>query len=440
MQETRDSVVRLLSVLSAIYRRPIFFFFFYESHGFYGFVDSIEPMGGGRIAVQLDAIASDVFDSDGGKSKSEKGLGFLRIVSTADALQKMLADFESISIGDWIEVVTTPDLSARGPWVWSLQLREDRFVGDERTGRPTRGKVIGLRRLSRASQPIDPQPLGAAQSAQLAIGSSLKKRYSLAEMPCIVPPGRLNRDLRRFGRAWATAEAVAHDVGQASFNVISPQHTRGPLLFFDVGQPIWFHLHNAPSNFAPPSRPGGFVILSHWDTDHYAYGRQNSAFHKKCWIAPAQTSVGPNAETFARQLADDGKLILVGAGKSSRHRRGARIIRCNGHSINGSGLALHLKTFGRNILLAGDADYHEIPSIGGVRLSGLQVPHHGGGMSPLSVVPTASERPARAVVSCGLPNRYGHPNDVNLKAHESAEWNIAQTASANGIPRGERPF
>ena len=395
-------------------------------------------MGGGRIAVQLDAIASQVFDSDDGRTGSEEGLGFLRIVSTAAVLQGMLNDDEPLSVGDWVEIEISPDKAVPGPWAWSLQLRENRFIGDERTGRPARGKVVAIRRLARASQPIDPKPLGASLPAARVRGSSLKRRYSLVGVAPIVTPADVNALLRQDGRAWGASQAYALDVGQASFNIVLPRLRSAPALIFDAGQPIWFHLHNFPAGFAPPAAANVIVVLSHWDTDHYAYGRQNTSLHDKLWIAPAQTSVGPNAEAFARQLSNTGNLLLVGRGRSSRHRRGVRVIRCSGKSVNGSGLALHLKSVGRDILLTGDADYHEIPSMQGVRLSGLQIPHHGGRLDPDAVIPAALSTPARAIASCGVPNRYGHPNVATIAGHVTSGWNVSQTADAPGIPRGAR--
>jgi hypothetical protein len=229
---------------------------------------------------------------------------------------------------------------------------------------------------------------------------------------------------------------MALDVGQASFNVIAPGLKPGPTLYFDVGQPIWFHLHNAPAGFSPPCPDQGVVVLSHWDTDHYAYGRQDPRFHNYIWFAPAQASVGPNANAFAKQLHELNKLHLVGTGKSPRHRRGVRLIRCKGTTINGSGLALHLRTMGRNVLFTGDAEYHEIPSMNGVGLGGVQIPHHGGKMAGV-VIPTGVA-PSRAVVSCGRPNRYGHPNNDTIQDHLGANWNVAVTADMPDVPRGSK--
>lgn len=337
-------------------------------------------MGRKRIAVQLDAVAAKIFDIGGDHLSSEEGLGFLRIVSTPTILQDMLGEAEpSLGVGDWVKLTVSSNLKKAGPRVWSLQLRNDQFVGGGEGGLPTRGKLIQISRLATASQPVPPHPLGASVPATLTKGSALKNRYSLLNVAPTIAPAALNGCLRQWSRIWALSKPIARDVGQANFNVIYPHSMRpGPTLYFDVGQPIWFHLHNLPPAFFAHCPKDSMIILSHWDTDHYAYGRQHPEFHELQWIAPAQASVGPNAHTFARKLRNLGRLQLVETGRSSRHRRGARIIRCSGSSMNGSGLALHLRTLGRNVLFTGDADYDEIPSMRGVRLSGLQYHIMGG--------------------------------------------------------------
>ncbi len=395
-------------------------------------------MSGNRIAVHFDSVAVEAFSKASDLSGSEMGLGFIRIVSTPAVLQKMIGEDDAISAGDWMEVRLTPDLSHPGPWAWTLQLLDNRFVGDALTRSPTRAKLISIIRLSQASQPRDPQSLGAAIPSTRIIGRELKRRYSLANIHSPISPGAANSRLRLWSRAWGASQVLVLDVGQASFNVISPSIPSFPTLYFDVGAPIWLHIHSIPSSFSPPQDSGGFVILSHWDSDHYAYGRQNPEFHEKTWFAPAQTSVGPNAYNFALYLYRRNRLRLVGKGFSTRPRRGARIIRCSGNSINGSGLSLHLRTLGREILLTGDADYNEIPGMGGIELSGLLVPHHGGKLAPFSVVPKAQANAARAVVSCGLPNRYGHPDVNTLRAHLDAGWNVSVTAGFGSSPRGPR--
>lgn len=395
-------------------------------------------MRGDWIAVQFDAVARKVFeDNDERRSRSEEGLGFIRVVSTPAALQRLMKEEDPLSVGDWFELDVSPDMTKAGPNVWSLQLQGSRFVGLGGIGQPPRGKLITLRRLSRGFEDFAPKPLGAMVSPQVQTTERLRKRCTLVGLAPEISPPLANLILQSFGRAWRLSTAFALDVGQASFNLIQPRDPMGPNLYFDVGQPIWFHLHTVPANFNPPLDKNGIVILSHWDTDHYAFGRQHASFHDNVWMAPLQTEVGPNAEAFARQLGNN--LLLVGSGKSSRHRRGARIIKCSAKSMNGSGLALHLRTMGRDILLTGDADYHEIPGIHRLRLNGLQIPHHGGRLSA-AAVPMAVGNAPRAVASCGLPNRYGHPHANTIALHEAANWDVTTTAAMPGIPRGTKLY
>lgn len=396
-------------------------------------------MKGDWIAIQLDSVAAEVFDHDEAASPKDVGLGFLRIVSTRAAIQRAMDSGEPLEVGDWVEAYVDP-MALEGARVWSLQLQGGRLVGGGPDGRPSKGRLVSLRRLAPASQPIDPRPLGGGVPVLRAKGSALKERFNLLNIATPHPPAAVNAHLRLRNRFWGVGRPWAYDVGQASFNAVLPPVEGDPVLYFDVGQPIWFHLHNAPSGFSPPYSEQGTVVLSHWDTDHYAYGRQNAGFHAMNWFAPAQSSVGPNAHAFARHLHGLKRLILVGPGRSSHHRRGARIIRCGGSSVNGSGLALHLRSRGRNVLLTGDAAYHEIPSMRGVRLEGVQLPHHGGRLVPTAVVPTGSGPSPRAVISCGLPNRYGHPDTGTISDHVAAGWRVEITAGSARSPRGPRPL
>lgn len=405
-------------------------------------------MRGDRIAVQLDVVTIEDFDQHQTDGLPTKELGFLRIVSTSKRLRHLLneeAPFGDdtpqvdapIGVGDWVKIKIKPGRSLTGPLVWVLELVEGQLRGGDGSLNPTEGRVAHLRRLSRGTDPLGPSDLGSAVTNAVSKARKLKRKYSLLNIMSPRSPAEVNHRLKRWGRIWQRSEAWALDVGQASFNVIHPVQGRGPSVFFDVGRPIWTHLHTLPPGFAPPKFRRGFVILSHWDSDHYAYGLDRS-LDDKFWFAPAQRSVGPTANSLALRLRALGRLWLVGTGKSARHRRGIRLVRCGGTTINGSGLALHLRALGRDLLLTGDADYDLIPSMSGVRLSGLQIPHHGGKLSPTSIIPLGHGQQARAVVSYGEPNRYGHPNDQTFLDHDAANWNVSFTAPRPGVPRGKR--
>jgi glyoxylase-like metal-dependent hydrolase (beta-lactamase superfamily II) len=393
-------------------------------------------MKGDRVAVHIDSVAARAFDSSAAIA-DEKAFGFLRIVSTASRLQELLGDDEPIAVGDWLEI-ETQEMERQRPLVWGLQLQDQQLIGSGPGGIPARSRVSHLRRLLRAGDSTPPQDLSSAITPSLRKGSRLKHRFNLANIAPAISPGEINLHLRSYARILRNSLAVVHDVGQASFCTIKSRDSDVAVIF-DAGEPIWLHIQSRPRNFRPILPEHTLVVLSHWDTDHYAYGLQKSAVLQAChWIAPAQHAIGPNAYRFAGTLNRAGKLTLVRPGRSSRHRRGIRIIYCNGRSTNGSGLALHLKTCNRNILFTGDADYYEIPSLRSLYFDGLQIPHHGGPMSPNSVVPPARNNACRAVASCGIPNRYGHPNSQTITSHTTASWAVETTATLNGRARGDR--
>lgn len=398
--------------------------------------------------MQLDVVTIEDFDQNETSALPTKELGFLRVVSTSKRLgylfnEEAPPDDDTpqvnapIGVGDWVKIKIKLGRSLTGPRVWILELHDGQLRGSDGSGYPTEGRVVHLRRLSRGADALGASDLGSAVTNAISKAKKLKRKYSLLNIVAPQSPAQVNHYLRRWGRIWQRSRAWALDVGQASFNVILAAQGRGPSVFFDVGRPIWFHLHNLPPGFTPPKFKCGFVILSHWDSDHYAYGLDGT-LDDKFWFAPAQTSVGPTANSLAQRLHALGRLCLVGRGKSARHQRGIRLVRCSGTTINGSGLALHQRALGRDLLLTGDADYDLIPSMTGVRLSGLQIPHHGGKMSATSIIPLGHGQHARAVVSYGEPNRYNHPNDQTLLDHDTANWSVSFTADRAGVPRGKR--
>lgn len=419
----------------------IFFFFFFfpgEPVRFYAMVDSVEAMGGPMVAIHLDAVLADYFDdrADVQDAAPEKALALLRIVSTHRRLGEFMEDESPLRPGDWVEIALTEDEG--GSRVWVLGMENDVYRGpDDRFPRvPGRARVVSLVRLPTLDEGPEPRSVGAAavpgMLARRRKGTRLKETFDLRRLGVLTPPALVNNVLR--GRLLAGATATALDVGQAAFCTVSVGGR--PLLYFDVGKPLWYHIHNLPKGFTPPVNPSAWVILSHWDYDHFAYGRESAAFRRMLWIAPAQR-VGPGAHRFASHLWTAKRLILVGQGGSSRIRRGARIIRCTGRDNNGSGLALHLVGRHREVLLTGDADYGVIPGISRP-LGGVTVPHHGSGAVPHAPVPPAAGVGARAVVSYGSPNRYGHPASAVVADHQAAGWTVSSTAGGGAGPRGDR--
>ena len=415
-----------------------FFFFITPSRKFYGFVDGIEEMGGGRIAVQFDAVDAEAFEKHSDATYPDEALGYIRIVSTRGNLRRLMASREDIVAGDWVELeLSLPQTG--GTRAWMLRLEGDRYRGrDDR--RPERRTLISLRMISRGTDGPSPRPLSSGVPTPPDQALRLRRTHSLAPLAADESSSAARILLANRLHRVRIKNLAALDVGQASFNAMFLNENTDSFVFFDVGKPLWFNIHSFPKRFHINASNNSIVILSHWDTDHYLYGRENANFHKAIWIAPAQSSVGPNAYKFAVKLVNDHQLHLISRGFSCRLEGGSslNIIRCNGNNINNSGLALRLQLPGNDVLLTGDCDYSHIPGINRMRLTALQVPHHGG-RQPAGSQPF-SHPPSKAVASVGIPNRYNHPNQVELAALAANGWNVVTTAASDTQPRGPKSY
>lgn len=397
-------------------------------------VEAVEAMGGGRLAIQFDGVDANYFDEalDQVGAPPEETLALLRLVTTPRRLARLLGETTPLLPGDWVSL-TLSDLG-EGPPIWSLGLRngqlgtatEDR----EFTPMPRRRRLASLMRLPRADRKA-PQPLSSSVPSELAdafeLSTRLRSNFDLNLSPEITTPNYVNYWFRTFFKNRTKSLIVeAHHVGQASFNVLHCSINLDPLVYFDVGRPIWINIFDFPKRFSPPIHKNAVVIISHWDTDHFAYGMQNAAFRNLQWVAPCQI-IGPLAFRFASLLLSSGNLTLIGQGHTNRQRHGLRVIRCAGSDINNGGIALHVKTKVREILLVGDAKYECVPGISKMQLSSVQLSHHGGRMGSSSIVPNPADTPGTAIVSYGLKNRYGHPNSLTIKKHKSVGWTVLST-------------
>jgi hypothetical protein len=84
---------------------------------------------------------------------------------------------------------------------------------------------------------------------------------------------------------------TALDVGQAACVAFSDGSQ--PLGYFDVGAPMFFNRRSFPKQLDHRPASEGFVILSHWDFDHFALALQYPELKNLKWCAPDQP-VGPN--------------------------------------------------------------------------------------------------------------------------------------------------
>lgn len=222
------------------------------------------------------------------------------------------------------------------------------------------------------------------------------------------------------------------DVGQASCSAIYDSKDR-LVGYFDVGAPLGFHKKTFPASFhTGMSSDTDFVVLSHWDYDHYslALSHMRGLLSKK-WFAPLQ-DVGPGAKHLQKLLG--GNLVYLRgreytfSGSIKIHGLGSRKNR------NQGGYVMRVPVEGGAVLLPGDADYCLMASCMTSGLVGLCVTHHGG--EGAGKPPKAVGSHAKAVISSGMGNRYKHPSQQVIDSLREEGWDVRRT-DGDGGKRGD---
>jgi hypothetical protein len=225
---------------------------------------------------------------------------------------------------------------------------------------------------------------------------------------------------------------VGLDVGQGTAIGLTDTHN-DIRLYFDLGGGVY---RNAPTRPNPlrfcwvvADAP---IVLSHWDSDHWAGEITDPPAGTKTWIAPRQKITTKHIAFANRILAAGGKLLIWGSTPTSisLSLAGAQTLelsRCTGTSRNGSGIAAVVRdsALGSQWLLMGDAGYHELRAMP-TAPSVVVVPHHGADMGSKSVPPASPGGYVRLIYSFGPGNRHGrsplqHPTPSAVRAHSA--WN-----------------
>jgi len=228
---------------------------------------------------------------------------------------------------------------------------------------------------------------------------------------------------------------VGYDVGQgAAIGLLDTNENA--LLFFDLGAGAYGNTKTRPNPLRFCWRKKAPVILSHWDTDHWAGETTDPLAAQATWIAPRQRKLGPTHHAFAgRILVSGGTLLIWGAaaGTMRTHTLAAgqklTLARCTGTSRNGSGIAglVELSSTGQAWLLTGDAGYHELGLSLPKQMSTVVVPHHGADMGPKSIAPVRPAGYTKLVYTFGPGNTHGrtkvsHPTSAAVTHHAGQGW------------------
>ncbi|WP_422001154.1 hypothetical protein [Reyranella sp.] len=249
-------------------------------------------------------------------------------------------------------------------------------------------------------------------------------------------PDATDDDIENALRSSAAADYLAvYDIGQGSANGLL-DGSREPRLYFDLGCGVYRNAHTTPTPLRYCWSADPPIVLSHWDSDHWAGANKDTNALGRTWIAPRQ-KIGPIHSGFANGILQAGGRILVwgptGAATITVGGSGrpVSISRCTGSGRNGSGLAVTVEDTHTNQgwLLTGDAGYHELRQPPAANLSAVVVPHHGADMGSRSQPPSPGAAAAyqRLLYSFGDGNRHGktgvqHPTANAVNVHHAAGW------------------
>ncbi|MCJ8174780.1 hypothetical protein MRS45_01560 [Pseudomonas viridiflava] len=383
----------------------------------YGFIEALtypDPKENnlGRVNLVLDSMRVEAFRPDVRLEDAADDLLIVRILSTIKRLEARFP--ESIwEEGSWIEFELQD--SPGDPPAWYLS------AGDDYSGRVVRTNITNAIRLGG-------RPFSANTLEQKLIEFC---RYS--------DTNHVHQTLGKRHRRNALHGPFVRvvDVGQASFSAIhSSKRISSPILgYFDVGEPLFFHHKTFPSVFREQKMvpASGFVVLSHWDFDHYSLAVSKlPQLRNLAWYAPDQ-SVGPNAARLQALLGTN--LTLLSA-PFFAVRSGIELWKGTGASSNrnDSGYAMRITRAGGPVLLSGDLPYSMLPVGIGNQFSAIVVTHHGGAFT--GPPPAPLTQGGVAAVSYGIPNRYHHPNAPAIGHHQSAGWSI-QPTNTSAKKRGD---
>lgn len=374
----------------------------------YGFVEAVthpdpKESNRGRVNLVLDSLRVEAFCSGVSVEQTTDDLLIVRVLSTIKRLEARFPE-SKWEEGSWIEFQLQD--SPGDPPAWYLSAENDY------SGPVVRTNITNAARLTGS-------PFSANTLEQKLVEFCRSSDAAHVQQPLGMRP-------RRNALHGPFVRVV--DVGQASFSAIhTAKQSSSPILgYFDVGGPLFFHHKTFPSVFREQKMvpPSGFVVLSHWDFDHYSLAVSKlPKLRNLAWYAPDQP-VGPNAARLQALLGTNLTLLstpFFGVRSGIELWKGTGAI----SNRNDSGYAMRITRAGGPVLLSGDLPYSMLPAGIGNQFSAIVVTHHGGAFTGPPPAPLA--KGAVAAVSYGIPNRYHHPNALAIGFHQSAGWSIQPT-------------
>jgi competence protein ComEC len=368
-----------------------------------------------RYSLMLDGVDADFFDGQADVDEiPPKNLALMRIVTTERRLIELTGREELPQEGEWLQLVLSGK-PGDGPPIWLYSAENDYAA---------RAKVY-VSSLEYRGSDAGPAPVGAAVVPAAQAGKRLRQRFDLSQLK-LSQRSAASRELAQFTQF---DRCIVQDVGQANLCRLESDATDA-VVFVDIGEPAPFHFKTMPKKQAHAVPKAGLVIITHWDWDHVAAGKElrsgASPYAALKWIAPAQV-IGPNAyERIARPQHNRNRLLLLPGSSRPLNGGALNLLFGSGTDQNNAGIAVIAKLGHRQIFLPGDAciSTAALPVTG--PFDGVVVSHHGAASGGTAPTP-ASGAMLVAAVSVGKGNRYGHPDKATLAAYRQNGWQVVQT-------------
>lgn len=280
--------------------------------------------------------------------------------------------------------------------------------------------------------PVD-RPLRSIRGASRADANRLGAAMSCSTLPpaTVSSVGRALPDLTD-----QPFTAMVLDVGQGNWNlVVANNETQ---LSFDAGGPSLGYAGTWPSGFSSfPTVPTFPIVLSHWDTDHWAGAVEFPELQRHVWIVPKPVGLSPVNVVFLATLLSLGTVLVYPDHAAPITFGPIELAKANGKSKNESGLTLTLRRNQQAMLFPADAGYGNLDSRPAT-LTSVVIPHHGG-RSPKSTpatIPICDGAAAgRAVMSCSDIDRYPRLRTAAWTLHRAWTTTLkTETRAAPGVP------
>ncbi|NUN06641.1 MAG: hypothetical protein HUU57_12875 [Bdellovibrio sp.] len=254
------------------------------------------------------------------------------------------------------------------------------------------------------------------------------------------PPADLAQIELLFSQQKSKKHYVAvYDVGQGNCNAVCADG-QGVLFYYDFGADIRTNVGTYPVNQRYCLSHNPFVILSHWDKDHWFASHHFPAVKNMFWIVPDQ-KIGISHRIFANELNANGKLLLWPNHLTHLPFSFGEIVKCTGRYRNDSGLALHIGLINgrqrKNVLLPGDSAYRYIPNIPQT-LHGMVASHHGGNVH--GNIPAPANNRCATVFSVSMNPHHGHPIPRMVQRYVNLGWQDVRTSLYGHVGFSNQPM